>query len=101
MKNTGKVTFENIATKNKIEANKEKNKVGPTKKENLESKNTSHDETSPVILKSGNWNTARSTVEPGSTVLGPISTLETKNWNTGRTGTYAEVLKYGKVKKIN
>ena len=70
------------------------------KKENLESKNTSHNEASPLILGSSNWNTVRSTVGPRSTILGPISTLGTKKWSTDRTKTYAEVLKYGKVKKI-
>ena len=101
LKNTGKVTFENIETKNKIEANKEKNNINGTKKKNLESRNISHNETSPLILGSSNRNTVRSTVGPRSAILRPISTLGTKNWSTDRTETYAEVLKHGKVKEIS
>ena len=99
LKNTGKVTFENIETKNKTKTNKEKSNINETKKENLESKNASHNEVFPLTKGSSNWNTVRTTMGPRSTLLGPISTLGAKNWSTDRTETYAEVLKYGKVKK--
>ena len=93
LENTRKVTYENVERK------KGKNETSKRKRENSKTMNVSHSEISPLTTVRSTVGPKSTVVGPRSTVVGPRSELGTKNGSSGRMETYAEVLKYGKVKK--